>query len=89
VKVGRGVSDGVTPGGRVGLGVPVEASGLGPVQLARRTAMHRPRSRHLVFMEMFITRVERGVNVFLFIKIFLENGTVKNYINKILPIEIV
>ena len=66
VKVGRGVAGWVTPGGSVRLSVMVGVSGEEPEQLERRSAMPRPKSTHLVFMEMLITRDGRGVNVVYF-----------------------
>jgi hypothetical protein len=69
---------------RVGLGV-VGMSGLGPAQPARRTAILRPRSTILGFMEMLITRDGRCVNVFYFGEDHSESGIVNNFIKKIIP----
>lgn len=87
--MGKGVSDGVTPGGKVGLDVSEEMVRAGPAQLARMIAIPRPKSTDLIFMEMLITRDGKGVNVFYFVKVFPESEIVNNFINMIMPIEFV
>jgi hypothetical protein len=60
--VGMEVSVGVSAGNSVGLEVPEGVIEAGPTQLERRSAMHKPRSVHLLFMGLLITRDEKGVN---------------------------
>ena len=62
VKVGESVSDGVTPGGRVGLGVPVGAGETGPIVQAARSIASSPVNIRFVVMEIFIIEKRKRVN---------------------------
>ena len=62
VKVGEDVMEGVTPGGGVGLGVPVGMSGAGLRVHAARSNVRNTANNRLITMPIFIIEKRMGVN---------------------------